>query len=211
MSEPTRRYRSARREQGAAQTRQDILETARTLFVTHGYAQVTMGEIARSAGVATKTLYASVGTKAQLLQALLDQDLAQPLEVADEALRHKDLSSSVACLAHAVRTSTERFASSAELLQASMTSDDQARQTWEDATAQYRQALRKVARHLHSVGAVAPHIDVKGTTDRLWLSLGPAAWRSLVVQCGWSYDSAEHLLTRQAVSLLQDPDPVPDQ
>src|SRR4051794_11885894 len=30
-----------------------LIETARELFIVHGYAQVTMGHIARSAGVAT--------------------------------------------------------------------------------------------------------------------------------------------------------------
>ncbi|XVQ07275.1 TetR/AcrR family transcriptional regulator [Spirillospora sp. CA-255316] len=209
MPEATRRYRSARREQGAAQTRQDILETARELFITHGYANVTMGHIARSAGVATKTLYASVGTKTELLHALLATDVAdsRTAGLRDEVLQKKDLASAVACLAHGIRGNTERFASSIELLYSSIASDDKARQVWDYVITQYRQALREVAQHLVTTGAVAPHLDVDGVADRLWFCFGLSAWRSLVVDCGWSYDAAERLLARQAVSMLEDPGP----
>jgi AcrR family transcriptional regulator len=209
MPEVTRRYRSARREQGAAQTRQDILDGARELFITCGYPNVTMGDIARSVGVATKTLYASVGTKTQVLHALLATDVAdsQTTGLRDEVLQKKDLASAIACLAQGIRDNTERFAPSIELLYSSMASDDKARQIWDYVITQYRQALREVAQHLVDIGAVAPHLDVEGVSDRLWHCFGLAAWRSLVVDCGWSYDAAESLLARQAISMLQDPVP----
>jgi AcrR family transcriptional regulator len=209
MPEPTRTYRSARREQGAAQTRQDILETARELFIAQGYAQVTMGQIARAAGVATKTLYASVGTKTELLHALLAGDVAESRTTGlyDEVLRCTDLASAVACLARGTRSNTERFASSIDLLYSSMASDEKARQVWDYVVGQYRQALREAAQHLVGIGVVAPHLDTDGTADRLWLCFGLSAWRSLVVDCGWSYDAAEQLLARQAVCMLEDPVP----
>ena len=196
-----------RREQGAARTRQDLLETARELFIAHGYAQVTMGHIARSAGVATKTLYASVGTKTQLLHALLAGDVADSRTTGlyDEVVRCTDLASAVACLAHGTRSNTEHFASSIDLLYSSITSDDGARQIWDYVVTQYRQALREVAQHLVASGMVAPHLDVDGAADRLWLCFGLSAWRTLVVDCGWSYDDAERLLARQAVNMLEDP------
>ncbi|MFF4524500.1 TetR family transcriptional regulator [Streptomyces bluensis] len=185
------------------------MEAARDLFVTHGYAQVTMGHVARSAGVATKTLYASVGTKTELLHALLAADVADSRTTGlyDEVVRCEDLASAVACLAHGTRGNTERFASSIDLLYACMASDDKAREVWDYVVTQYRQALREVAQHLVATGVVAPPLDVDGTADRLWLCFGLSAWRSLVVDCGWSYDDAERLLARQAVNLLEDPVP----
>ncbi|MGQ5608256.1 TetR/AcrR family transcriptional regulator [Streptomyces sp. EKS3.2] len=209
MPDRTRSYRSARREQSAAQTRQDILETARDLFITHGYAQVTMGQIARAAGVATKTLYASVGTKTELLHALLAVDVADSKTTGlhDEVLRSRDLASAMTCLAHGIRGNTERFAASIDLLHSSMASDDKARQVWEYVVAQYRQALRDIAQDLVALGVVAPRLDMDGAADRLWFCFGLSAWRSLVVDCGWSYDDAESLLARQAVSMLEDPGP----
>jgi AcrR family transcriptional regulator len=57
-------------------TRQDILRTAREQFVTHGYALVTMSDIARATGGAVKTVYASVGTKSEILHELMLGDVA---------------------------------------------------------------------------------------------------------------------------------------
>jgi AcrR family transcriptional regulator len=61
-----------RRRQRAAQTRRDVLHAARTLFVANGYTATTVSDIAAEAGVALQTVYSSVGTKAQLLVALVD-------------------------------------------------------------------------------------------------------------------------------------------
>ncbi|MGC5038680.1 helix-turn-helix domain-containing protein [Streptomyces sp. DT190] len=45
-----RPYRNDRRAEAAAATRAAILDTALRLFVRHGYAEVTIGDIAREAG-----------------------------------------------------------------------------------------------------------------------------------------------------------------
>jgi AcrR family transcriptional regulator len=205
MAEPARKYRSTRREQGAAQTRQDILDTARRLFVAEGYAQVTMMQIAEAAGVAAKTLYASVGTKAQVLHALLAADAEDSVttDIFDEMCKCEDLTSAAACLARLVRTASERYAPSIDLLYSSMASDDMARQVWDYIVAHCRQVLREAAGHLLAMGVVAPALDIDNVADRLWFCFGLPAWRSLVVDCGWSYDAAERLLAAQAVTLLQ--------
>src|ERR1700738_890412 len=61
------KYRSERREEQAAATRQAILEAARALFVERGYARTTVAEIASSAHVAVPTVYVSVGPKPAIL------------------------------------------------------------------------------------------------------------------------------------------------
>lgn len=76
VSEPTRPYRSPLCEQHTSVTRQDILRTAREPFTTHGYALVTMSDIARATGGAVKTVYASVGTKSEILHELMLGDVA---------------------------------------------------------------------------------------------------------------------------------------
>ncbi|WP_128376634.1 hypothetical protein [Streptomyces cavernae] len=115
-----------------------------------------------------------------------------------------------AYVAHTVRTNTERFAPSIDLLLSSAASDEKAREVWDYVIAQYRQALRGAAQHLVAIGAVAPHLDIDAVADRLWLCFGLRAWRALVVDCHWSYDAAERLLIRQAITLLEDPEPPRD-
>ncbi|GAA2548960.1 TetR/AcrR family transcriptional regulator [Pseudonocardia hydrocarbonoxydans] len=62
--------RSARAEA----TRTRIIDAAAPLFVGSGYRETTMSALARAAGVAVQTLYLSFGSKAAVLEAVLDAD-----------------------------------------------------------------------------------------------------------------------------------------
>jgi len=63
--------------------RKAIVEAAARVFVTQGYADAGMDEIAREAGVAKQTLYSHFGSKAQLFEAII-QDRCTQLLGADE-------------------------------------------------------------------------------------------------------------------------------
>jgi AcrR family transcriptional regulator len=78
MAEPvkTRTYNSPVRREQAARTRQRILESAADLFVRQGYGTTSIRQIAGAAQVAPDTVYATFGSKARLLTALLDIRLA---------------------------------------------------------------------------------------------------------------------------------------
>jgi AcrR family transcriptional regulator len=78
MAEPvkTRTYNSPVRREQAARTRQQILESAADLFVRQGYGTTSVRQIAGAARVAPDTVYATFGSKARLLTALLDIRLA---------------------------------------------------------------------------------------------------------------------------------------
>lgn len=72
----TRPYRSPRRAEQAAQTRRAVLDAARTLLDEVGYPAMTVAQIARRAGVAVDTVYASVGRKPQPLRRLVETALS---------------------------------------------------------------------------------------------------------------------------------------
>lgn len=67
-----RPYRSARRQQQAAQTRALVLAAAASLFADRGWYATGMREIAKEAGVAVETVYASFGSKTELLVSAID-------------------------------------------------------------------------------------------------------------------------------------------
>lgn len=71
----TRTYRSPGRAARAEQTRSRVLEAARGAFTRSGYA-TSMAEVARGAGVARATVELLFGTKAALLDAVVDVALA---------------------------------------------------------------------------------------------------------------------------------------
>jgi AcrR family transcriptional regulator len=68
----TRAYHSPLRADQAQQTRRRVLESARELFVQHGYAATTVAAVADAAGVSPETIYLSLGGKRGLLEGVMD-------------------------------------------------------------------------------------------------------------------------------------------
>jgi len=66
-----RRYRSERRREQAEQTRQRVLDAARTLFVERGWEGASIGAIAKEARVSEETVYARFSNKRTLLGELV--------------------------------------------------------------------------------------------------------------------------------------------
>ena len=73
MSNVKRPYHSPTRRRQAEATRNRILRSGRTLFVTRGYGKTTIGAIAKHAGVSAPTIYHTFESKRGILLALLDQ------------------------------------------------------------------------------------------------------------------------------------------
>jgi AcrR family transcriptional regulator len=70
MSEPVKRaYNAPHREAAAAQTRATILSAAQECFERDGWAATTVKAVAARAGLSPKTIEATFGTKAALLEA----------------------------------------------------------------------------------------------------------------------------------------------
>jgi AcrR family transcriptional regulator len=69
---PRRAYHSRLRADQARQTRRRVLESARRLFVDHGYAGTTVAAVADHAGVSPDTIYLSIGGKRGLLEGVMD-------------------------------------------------------------------------------------------------------------------------------------------
>jgi AcrR family transcriptional regulator len=77
-------YNSSRRKEQARQTRLQMIEAARGLFIERGYSGATMEAIAQAAGVSVETVYAAFGSKRTILTKLIDfsvvgDDLPVPL------------------------------------------------------------------------------------------------------------------------------------
>ena len=72
MADKTRTYSSTLRADQARQTRRRIVDAAAELFAEHGYAGTTIDAVATAAGVSRKTVFDSVGGKAQLMKLAYD-------------------------------------------------------------------------------------------------------------------------------------------
>jgi len=72
-----RRYSAGRPTQDDLELRKArILDVATELFVTHGYAETALVDVAKQAGVATRTIYQHYGDKADVFRAMIDSRVA---------------------------------------------------------------------------------------------------------------------------------------
>ena len=75
---PRRAYHSPLRADQAQQTRRRVLQSARRLFVDHGYAGTTVAAVADHAGVSPETIYLSLGGKRGLLEGVIETAITGP-------------------------------------------------------------------------------------------------------------------------------------
>ncbi|MGD0560486.1 MAG: helix-turn-helix domain-containing protein [Streptosporangiaceae bacterium] len=203
---PTKRaYASPLREKAAAQTREEILRAATELFGQRGYGLVTIADIAAAAGVSPKTVFASAGSKREIMDRIIDAGVAAGR--CDEAMRGllelRTPREVLAALVAGIRFGTESQFTVHEAIRLALPVHEDGAALWERSTRSSRAALGDAARHLHTL-TPRPRYAAKETADLLWLWFGPHGWRALVVEAGWSWDSAEAAIRETAIAALYD-------
>ncbi|MFJ7497329.1 TetR/AcrR family transcriptional regulator [Streptomyces sp. NPDC097727] len=204
-----RPYRNDRRADAAAMTRETILGVALRLFVEHGYAKVTISEIAREAGTAVSTVYASTGGKAAILAVLMNRGVDDPIvERTLEAVRvATDARQAIEATAHGVRMDSERQLEIVQVMITAAAVEDGVAATLAQVAEACRQALGVLVARLQELGALRSGVGRERATDMLWFLFGLSSWRLFVAERGWSWDETERWLTDQAVAaLLAEPD-----
>ena len=193
----------------AMETRRRMTRAAHRLFVERGYSGATMADIADAAGVAVQTLYFTFHNKSELLQAcyegavLGEDDPRPPPEQPWWADLMRARTASQA-LRHFVRGNTEIVARVGEL-------DDVVRSALHEpdaiAVRLHNEELRRggyhvIVEHISSRFGLARGLDVDSATDVLLALCGPALYRLLVLEYGWSRDRFERWLHRALVHQL---------
>lgn len=201
---PTKRaYASPLREKAAAQTREAILRAATELFGSRGYGLVTVADIAVAAGVSPKTVFASVGSKREIMDRIID--VAVPAGRSEEAMRRvldqRTPRGALTELAAGTRFGNEAQFTVHEAIRLALPVHEDRAALWERATRNSRAALREAAEHLHTL-TPSPRYAVQETADLLWLWFGPHGWRTLVAEAGWSWDRAETAIRETAIAGL---------
>ncbi|MEH0820531.1 MULTISPECIES: TetR/AcrR family transcriptional regulator [unclassified Micromonospora] len=199
-----RSYISPHRDKAAAATRAAVLDHATYLFAEHGYARVTVADIAAATGVAVKTVYASVGNKAEILDRIVDNAVATSgyLQTVEQIRELRTLDEVLQALAHGTRVGNESHAAVLTAVRKALPVHESGEALWQRATSAYRQALHVVAAHLEALGQLPRWLDATQAADLLWLLFGPTSWHTLVAESGRTWAAAEAFLHRTAVAAL---------
>jgi AcrR family transcriptional regulator len=177
-------------------TRERILDEAWALARRRGLAAVTMGEIAKAAGVSRQLMYFHFANRAGLLVAMTRrQDTRSGFRERAWATRELE---PVAALEALVRSWLEYLPEilpvTYALEAAALTGDDGA-DAWHDRMGELREAFRFAAGRLE----LAPGWTADGAADWVWARAQPSNWRHLVDERGWAPDE---FIERTTTSIL---------
>lgn len=194
--DPKRPYRSAVRQQSAADTRRRIALAARDLFAEDGFSGTTVATIAARAGVATPTVYATFGSKGAIVRALLaqmetDADSTDWVErIAQEPNPHAKLEAFV-------KWTTVLFSSSKVLIQAAngATADPAMNDLRKEGDRHRRQALRGLIGLLVQSNALPAGLNEEIALDRAWMLTGIELYLSATEGCNWTDEQYQQWLT----------------
>jgi AcrR family transcriptional regulator len=202
---PKRPYNSAKRRESAQQTRLRIAQSGRALFAQLGYGATSIEAIAKHAGVAVPTFYATYGSKRALLFALLDAADAQ----ADVIALQDSLRGAAASPGHqlslVVSFSRRLYQQSADLIEVARSAGSMEPDLAALWTEGEQRRLRGVAPIVHSwaaAGALRKPLSERDALDILWSLMGPDNYRLFVTERGWSPEKYEKWLTATLKTLL---------
>jgi AcrR family transcriptional regulator len=190
-------YRSERRAQQADATRRDIVAAARRLFAEHGYAGTSMIDIARTAGVATQTIYASCGSKRDLLLALndaIDRE-ADVGALGEQASRSQDPREILALGVRLTRRLHERCGDIIAALLSAAEVDPDVAATVEDGKRRHRAGATGSAHKLAALGALRDGMAAEDAAALIAVLTWQSIYAQLTREHGWSLDQCEHWIT----------------
>jgi AcrR family transcriptional regulator len=200
-------YYSPRRMDAAADTRAAIMQSARELFLAHGYPDVTVAQIAAAARVAVQTVYSSTGGKTAILAALLASAVNDPLvtESLETVATCTDPGAIIDITAESTRRTHERHWDVLYGLLHGGLGDNGATEVYNEGITAYLEALATVADRLVALDALRPELDHALAVDLLWFFLGQRAWFLLIGERGWSFDRAQEWMADSARQALLRP------
>lgn len=196
MADKTRTYSSTLRADQARQTKKRIVDAAAELFAEHGYAGTTIDAVATAAGVSRKTVFDSVGGKAQLMKLAYDFAIVgddEPVPLIDRPeiramLAEPDYAKRLAMYASLVVGIDRRLSSAWRAFEGAATSDPEAARLYVAMVQQRRRAMQEAAQMFADAGALRPDLDIDVAADLMWFYNDPSLYDKLVRQRGWSVD-----------------------
>ena len=173
---------------GRVSTRRGLLEAARKLLERGPYSTVSMGAIAREAGVSRQAAYLHFGSKADLLLALVSH--VDEVEGLPHLLtRIQEAPSGVEALKRfvdLVAALTPRVYRIGIALAAAAEHDSAARAAWMDRMEARRATCRSIAARLEAEGSLADALTSVAAADLLWALSSMRVFADLVEVRGYS-------------------------
>lgn len=210
-----RGYISARREEGARQTRARIRDAASDLFVRQGYVATSVRQIADAADVGVRTVFAVyTGGKAQLFSEALDvalggDDTLTPLAQRPTtlaALAERDARQLVEAIAAFSSRLYDRAGALIAAYQGSSGADADMRRQAELGLQSATELMQVIAQELHARRVLLPDLTPGRAADILLTLCSPQTHRLLTHHRGWTLGEYQSWLTATLQAALLSPE-----
>ena len=188
--------RPTRQQVSAAATREEILKAARRLFGERGFVRTSIADIAEEAGVSVPTIYASIGSKQDLVLALIGfVDQAIGARAARESLTSQaDPIDLLRTAARVMRNLQERFGDILNALRSAAESEPAVAEARGRGRGYHKQSSQRIAERLEQLGVLRPGVSREAAAGLVWLLTDSEAFERLHREFGWTYDEAEERL-----------------
>ena len=203
---PTRRDRAAR-------TRRAILDAAHAEFLERGYHGATITAIASRAGVAPQTVYFVFHTKAELISAVIDDQVLGPETPTlpqdspwwAEMLAAPTATTALEQFVHGAAPLLARAAPVSEVVRAAALTDDEVRAIHDHHDRMQIAGYRQVIDIVHGKGPLHAALTPETATHVLLTLCGDSVWVQLTAR-GWTPDQVTQWLAATVpASILQLP------
>ncbi|WP_298934053.1 TetR/AcrR family transcriptional regulator [uncultured Ramlibacter sp.] len=199
-----RAYRSQARTESAARTLASVLDAGRYLFSRKGIDATTIAQIAERAKVSEATVYATVRSKAGLLQGLMQRALFGPqFQQAQERLKGvSDPQRSIALSAHVARAIYEGESSELSLLMKASAFSPELRKSQQGFENLRRQMQKERIDALFDAGRERPGLTREAAATLLWMYTGREIYHKLVLESGWQPQAYQDWLEQTLAQAL---------
>jgi len=189
-----RLYRSAKRLAQADETRHQIVEAARKLFVERGYTGATIEAIAQEAGVAPETIYAAFRNKRSILARLINvavggDDKSIPLfqrPGPQTVLREQDPRRQLGLFAQDITGILERVAPVFEVMRLAAMTEPDIDILLHKLLDERLHNMEIFVHHLVEHGPLREGMDERSAAENVWTIASPEVFRLLTVERDWT-------------------------
>lgn len=191
---PRRGYDASGRRARARQTRDEIVQTAKRLFLENGYAVTTITDVARQANVSPETIYKTFGSKRTLLNAAITSSVrgdteATPLRsrpVIDAIRQERDPRQQLQMYGNLLAEVNPRLAPLVRVMREAASSDPDVAAALSELNANRLEGMSEFASLLGRRGGLRPGVSKHQAKDVLWALNSPELYELLVLERGWT-------------------------
>lgn len=205
-----RQYDSTRRQAQARQTRLQIADSARGLFLERGYAGTSIEGIAERAGVAPETIYATFKNKRSILSFVFDVAIGgddEDIRLLDRpdpqaVLKGTDQQSQLTLFAEGIARILHRAAPIFDILRGAAKTESEIAELVERLLRERLTNMNMVAKSVAANGPLREGLNRARAAELIWSMTSPELYLLLTRDLHWTDEQYSGWLTDTLIRLL---------